>query len=377
MKTFKLPDLGEGLPDAIIREWHVKVGDEIKLDQPMVAMETAKALVDVPAPFTGVVEKLFGSEGDTVDTGQPLIGFNGEADLDENLDAGTVVGSIESSSDTIFDDTVAVATAPSTVTTSVKATPAVRMLAKQLGVDLNTVKAAGAHLTADDVKRAANVGSKASTTKLKGEVTKLSGVRRAMVLSMTQSHQQVVPASIMGEADLHAWDKSQDVTIRILRALQAACKEEPILNCYYDSDQMAYQTNDKINIGIAVDTKHGLFVPVLKDVANRDDNSLREDINRFKQHAQDRSFPAEDLRNATIIMSNVGAIAGNYAAPVVIPPMVAITAFGRAKDTVVPVNDKMEVHRILPISITFDHRPVTGGDAARFLKVLIDTLEKA
>ena len=97
MKLFKLPDLGEGLPDAIIREWHVKVGDEVKTDQPIVAMETAKALVDVPAVFDGKIEKLFGDVGDTIETGQPLIGFEGEGEAEEAKDAGTVVGAIEES----------------------------------------------------------------------------------------------------------------------------------------------------------------------------------------------------------------------------------------------------------------------------------------
>lgn len=379
MKVFKLPDLGEGLPDAIIREWYTKEGESLKQDQPMVAMETAKALVDVPAPYSGIVEKLFGAVGDTIDTGTPLIGFEGEGAVDEKTDAGTVVGSIEESGTSLESTNIAVGTA-NIKSNTIKATPAVRMLAKQLGVDLNTLNLQGKPITAEIVKQAAlrDQPQQASYPQLSGNLTKLDGVRRAMAVSMTQSHQHIVPASLMGEADLFAWNDKQDITLRIIRAMQGALLAEPLLNAYYDGNQLAYQLNEEINLGIAVDTKHGLFVPVLKNIAQKDDPTLRHEINRFKKHAQDRSFPKEDLQAATIIMSNVGAIAGSYAAPVIIPPMVAIVAFGRTKPTVM-LNPKgeLEAHTLLPISITFDHRPVTGGDAARFLKVLIEQLEQS
>lgn len=375
MKIFKLPDLGEGLPDAIIREWYVKVGDEIKTDQQMVAMETAKALVDVPAPFSGKVEKLFGEVGDTIDTDNPLIGFEGEGAAEQNTDAGTVVGSIEQSGATMEEMTRSTASSTSSGNT-IKATPAVRVLARQLNVDLTKITPKDEHITAEEVKQKAQFSAPAPGIALSGEVTQLSGVRRAMVLSMTASHQQVVPATIMDDADLFDWADNQDVSIRILRAIQTACEAEPMLNCYYDSANMGYQSNERINIGIAVDTPHGLYVPVLKDVANCSDQTLRDTLNRFKEQSQTRSIPQADLQGATIIMSNFGAIAGQYAAPVVSPPMVAIIAFGRAQDRVVAVDKKTAIHRLLPISLTFDHRPVTGGDAARFLQAMIKSLQK-
>lgn len=376
MKIFNLPDLGEGLPDAIIREWHIKVGDTIKTDQLMVAMETAKALVDVPAPFGGKVEKLFGNVGDTIDTGQPLIGFEGEGGAEQKQDKGTVVGSIETSG-TIQETASSLHTATRSEN-AIKATPAIRMLAKQLGVDLARLTVAGEHITAEDVKHAAKSESTVEPqSKLSGDVTKLSGVRRAMALSMTKAHREIAAATIMDDADLHAWVDGQDITLRFLRAMTAACQEVPMLNNYYDGQRMGYQENKHINIGIAVDTPHGLYVPVLKDVANRSDKSLREDIDRFKKQAQDRSILQTDLQDATILMSNVGAIAGNYAAPLVTPPMVAIVAFGRIKNSVVADSQgNIAVHRTISLSITFDHRPVTGGDAARFLKTLILELEK-
>jgi pyruvate dehydrogenase E2 component (dihydrolipoamide acetyltransferase) len=384
MKIFNLPDLGEGLPDAIIREWYVKEGDEIRADAPLVAMETAKALVDMPAPFSGKVVKLFGQVGDTIDTGKPLIGFEGEAEDANNADKGTVVGKLESQgewtestpSQTITSSTNAANT------THIKATPAVRLLAKQLGVDLSTVTASGPHITVEDVKAAAQgtqqTQTAASPARLSGHLEALSGVRKAMAMSMAQAHQNVASAALMDEANIDAWPSDTDISVRLIRAISHACQQVPLLNAYYDGSQMAIQRNEQINIGIAVDTEHGLFVPVLKDVGTCSDTQLRSEINRFKQAAQTRSFPPADLQGATILMSNVGVIAGQYAVPVVTPPMVAIVAFGRIKPSLALNQAGIPVmQRLLPISLTFDHRPITGGDAARFLRALISHLEQA
>ena len=379
MKIFRLPDLGEGLPDAIIREWYVKVGDHIEKDQPMVAMETAKALVDVPAPYSGKVEKLFGNPDDTIDTGNPLIGFEGEGDAGTKSDAGTVVGSIETSSATLSEAAAGISPTSTQTKQQVQATPAVRMLAKQLGVDLSSIQSTGP-ISAEDVKRAA-YGSKSgetsvASTTVSGDLTALSGVRRAMAMAMQQAHREVVPATLVDDADIAAWDKEQDVTLRIIRAIQVACEKEPMLNCAFDGSKMSYKLNEKINIGLAVDTPHGLYVPVLADVAQRNDQQLRSDINRFKEQAQTRSIPQSDLHGATISLSNFGAIAGQYATPVIVPPMVSIVAIGKSRNAVVAVDDEIVIHRLLPISLTFDHRAVTGGEAARFLKAMISELNK-
>jgi pyruvate dehydrogenase E2 component (dihydrolipoamide acetyltransferase) len=374
MKIFKLPDLGEGLPNAEIREWYVKVGDVVKVDQPLVAMETAKALVDVPSPYAGKIEKLFGNVGDTIDTHQPLIGFEGESDESaaKPKDAGTVVGAIESSEKILEESATGVAAKKSAEQKRVKATPAVRMLAKQLGVNIeNITPATGDTITAEDVKRAITT----TTTTSAADLTSLSNVGRAMLLSMTQS-QAVARVTLVDDADLHAWADNQDMTIRVIRAVQAACQAVPLLNAYFNAEKMGYKIQSTINIGIAVDTEHGLYVPVVKDVAHQDDSSLRKTIDRFKQHAQDRSFPQADLQGATIMLSNFGTLAGRYANPIIVPPMVAIVGVGRARDGVVAENGKAVVHRILPLAISTDHRLITGGEMARFLKVLIDTLQQ-
>lgn len=374
MKIFKLPDLGEGLPDAQIREWYVNVGDEIKTDQPLVAMETAKALVDVPAPFDGKIEKLFGDPGDTIETDQPLIGFEGEGETQEaKKDAGTVVGTIEEGGAVLEESATGIAKIKA-AEKRIKATPAVRMLARQLEVNLNDIKPKGDKITVEDIKLAASKSTQPSV--IDGDFTKLSNVRRAMVLSMKQSHEQIVPVTMADDADIHTWPKSEDISLRIIRAIQAACKELPIVNAYFDSHQMAYKYNQTINLGMAVDTPNGLYVPVLKDIENRDDASIRGQIDRFKVQAQAHSLPQEDLHGATIMMSNYGTFAGRYATPVPVPPMVTIIGVGRARDEVVAENGKPVVHRLMPITVTNDHRLVTGGETGRCLKAIIDALEK-
>ncbi|MES2204478.1 MAG: dihydrolipoamide acetyltransferase family protein [Pseudomonadota bacterium] len=372
MKTFRLPDLGEGLPEAIIREWYVQVGDEVQIDQTIVAMETAKALVDVPSPFAGKIEKLFGKADDTIKTGDPLIGVEGEED------AGTVVGNIETSDKILQESAAGISVKAQSA--AHKATPAVRMLAQQLGVDLADVKYSGTIITAEDVKKTANLFQQNTIPALNVQFTdtveSLTPTRRAMVMSMTQSHQHIVPVSISDDADIHDWVGKQDTTVRLLRAVQAGCEAVPITNAYFDGQQMVYQLHKNINIGIAVDTEHGLFVPVLKDVANQSNEALRETINRFKQQARDKALPAQDLKNATIMLSNFGTIAGRYANPIIVPPMVAIVGIGSAREKVVAHNGAPAVRRILPISITVDHRLVTGGEAIRLLHTIMVELAK-
>src|SRR3990167_4269721 len=211
MKIFKLPDLGEGLPDAIIRQWYVKAGDVVKKDQPIVAMETAKALVDVPAPFDATIEKLFGSVNETVETGKPLIGFEGEMDpKDIPKDTGTVVGKIEQSERIVSDTTTTI-----TAQSSIKATPAVRALARKLNVDLSQVKYSSDRITEEDVRNAEKKSSVPIKKENEDGWENLSNIKRAMVMSMQQSHHDIVPVTLIDDADIHAWTGKQDITLRI------------------------------------------------------------------------------------------------------------------------------------------------------------------
>jgi len=485
-KTFYLPDLGEGLPDATIVEWSVKEGDVVTLDAPLVSMETAKAVVDVPSPYSGKVLKLHGKNGDVIDTGAALI----EIEIDPKMpqraeaestghhhgppkpspqsvgapapddkkkviasddggeipspskpapaaraDAGTVVGAMEASDRVMTETAVAVG--------GVKAVPAVRALAKKLNVDLSKVipTGAGGVVTLQDVKKAAEagtarvssplppgeVGARSATGEGRGSIQRLApavpssaaaappspeggreaartalsasgqpmrtspptqnvnfgqpdqlkGVRRNMARVMADAHAKVVPTTLTDDADIHAWQPGNDITVRLIRALVAACKAVPALNAWFDGDNLTRTLHPHVDIGIAVDTEDGLFVPALRNADVLDAAGVRTALNRIRDQVKARSIPAEELKGYTITLSNFGVFAGRYATPVVVPPSVAIVAAGKLRHEVVAVMGGIEAHRVIPLSLTFDHRACTGGEAARFLKAMLDDLRLA
>lgn len=363
MKLFKLPDLGEGLPDAIIREWYIQPGDTVTTDQPLVAMETAKALVDVPAPFDGMIEQCFGDVGDTIMTGDPLIGFEGQSTSSEiPTDTGTVVGKIETSDSILEESTVKL------LETETLTTPGVRAIARRRGINLTSQ---GTHkVRFRDIK-----SLKKTTTPCPADLEPLSPLRRAMIASMEHSHQTIVPVTLTDIANISAWYGQQNITLRLLRAMVSACEAEPMLNATFDETHLAYKKNDKVNIGLAVDTPHGLYVPVLHDVAALSDTAIREKITTYKEQAMTKSLPASCLQGGTISFSNFGTIAGRYATPIIIPPMVAILGIGKLYDAAVPDNGNVVIHKQLPISLTVDHRLITGGETARFLAAFIQALQ--
>jgi pyruvate dehydrogenase E2 component (dihydrolipoamide acetyltransferase) len=363
MKIFKLPDLGEGLQEAEIVDWHVRHGDAVKVDQPLASVETAKAIVEIPSPYAGKIEKLFGKPGEIVHLGAPLVGFEGE-----DADAGTVVGHMPVGRPVTEEAQLPVGRAP----VGIKAAPAVRALAQRLKVDLTMVTPSGPDglVTTQDVQRAAKVLEEI------GPPEPLRGVRRAMAQNMALAHREVANTSLMDDADIHAWVSGTDVTIRLVRALVAGCKVSPALNVWYDGNAGARHLLRKIDVGIAVDTPDGLFVPVLRDVANRDVADLRRGLDRMRADVIARTIPPEEMRGYTIILSNYGMIGARYAAPIVVPPTVAILGAGRIRDEVVAVAGQPAVHRVLPLCMTFDHRAVTGAEATRFLNAVIEDLAR-
>lgn len=437
-KKFLLPDLGEGLPDATIVEWHVKEGDVIRLDENLVSMETAKAVVDVPSPVSGKVLKLAGGPGDVIVTGTLLAEFEIDPSLPQRAegqdtghhhgpshatpepaapapapaakaepeDAGTVVGAMQVGNAVVSEAAVAVG--------GVKAVPAVRAMARKLGVDITRVRPSGPDgtVTMEDVKRAAADGSakpgaapaatrtaapapvaaaapaqrstlsqsgKPMRTQppgvaASGQPEQLKGVRRNMARVMADAHSKVVPTTLVDDADLHAWIGKQDITARLVRAIVTACKTVPALNAWFDGEALTRTLHPHVDIGIAVDTDDGLFVPALRNADMLDARGIREGINRLRSQVESRTIPASELSGYTISLSNFGMFAGRYATPVVVPPCVAIVGAGKLCHDVVAVIGGIEVHRRLPISLTFDHRACTGGEAARFLKALLDDL---
>ena len=387
MKVFHLPDLGEGLPDAEIHAWHVKEGDTVAVDQLLLSVETAKAVVDVPSPYAGKIHKLYAKAGDIVPTGGPLVeiadGSVPKLDLIEAVDKGTVAGSIQVGTTILEENAQGVvschATNKGTATTpAFLAVPMVRMLARQLHVDLTQVKATGpnGHITADDVTAAAQL-AKPQRAPVPEGYEALRGVRRTMAQAMAQSHAEIVPVTLFDDADLHAWQGKQDISVRVLRALIKACQAEPALNAWFDTASMSRRLIADINVGLALDSPEGLFVPVIRAAQTLADKALRACIDRFKQQVKDRSIPKEDLRESSIMLSNFGMLAGRHATPIVVPPLVSILGCGRLYEAVCVEAGKPAVHKVMPLSLTFDHRAITGGEATRFLAVLIADLQQA
>ena len=363
MTTFYLPDLGEGLMEAEIREWHVKIGDDVKVDQDLVSVETAKAVVLVPSPQAGKIKALNAKVGDLVKTGAALVEFEGEV---TRPDQGSVVGNLEQSSKRLEEEDVIIGS-PTTTSATVKAMPAVRALAQQLNVNLQTLKGTGANgtITADDVKQAAG-----------GQNTEsLHGVRRVMAAVMTQSHQEVVPVTLIDDADITDLPNDMDITAALIQAIVAGIKAEPTLNAWFDGKNGKRQLFSEVNLGLAMDTPEGLFVPVLKDVASLNPAALRTQIETFKKTVKARTVASADLQGASISLSNFGMIAGRYATPIIVPPMVAILGCGRIREVPLVHAGEIKIRRVAPLSLTFDHRAVTGGEATRFLGKVIQTLE--
>jgi 2-oxoisovalerate dehydrogenase E2 component (dihydrolipoyl transacylase) len=478
---FHLPDLGEGLPDATIVEWFVKVGDSIRLDEPLISMETAKAVVEVPSPCSGRLLKIAGGPGDVIATGSVLAEFELDAAGPQrsaaqdtghhhgapaaaeattspsaaatpvaaeaaptsapsgtqasavggasaptasaaSADAGTVVGAMQVSDQIRSEQAVSLG--------GIKAMPAVRALARKLGVDLARVRPSGEGgvVTMADVKHAASdasallpsprgrgAGGEGPATPDRsgtpapspqplshverglsrtavsasgkpmatrppgaapalGQPEPLRGVRRNMARVMAEANAHVVLTTIVDDADLHAWRGKQDITARLVRAIVAACRAVPELNAWLDGDKLTRTLHPHVDLGIAVDTPEGLFVPALRNANLLDAAGIRAGIERLRAQVADRSIPASELSGYTISLSNFGMFAGRYATPVVVPPCVAIVGAGRLSHDVVAVMGGVEVHRRLPLSLSFDHRACTGGEAARFLRALLDDL---
>ena len=412
MKTFNLPDLGEGLQEAEIVSWQVKEGDVVKVDQPLLSVETAKAVVDVPSPWAGRIAKLHGKAVDIIPTHSALVDFDIEGGaapaakpaaapaapapmktqpIEE--DSGTVVGAVPTGN-TLVAETAIIRKKQKKDPARVKALPSVRILAKQLGVDLTDVEATGKNdtVSADDVRRATQGGGsapaavapaakwdmpKARSDVKYGVAEPLRGPRRAMHASMTRSRSEVAECTLFDDADIHGWQPGQDITVRIIRAIVAGCRAEPELNAWYDGEKLERTLHERIDLAMAVDTPDGLIVPILRKVESKNAQQLRDDLNRIKDATRNRTVAPADMKDPTLTLSNFGMMAGRYATPVVVPPQVAILGTGGLRHDVVPVMGGIEVHKRIPLSITFDHRCITGGTACRWLAAVIKDLEKA
>ncbi|MDJ0630124.1 MAG: dihydrolipoamide acetyltransferase family protein [Rhodobacter sp.] len=352
MTVFRLPDLGEGLSEAEIVTWHVTEGDHVTADQPLVSVETDKAVVEIPAPYSGTIARLIAREGEIAKIGAPLV----EIETGRSEDTGAIVGELQGAGER----TPKPPTKPSR---SVKASPAVRRLAREMGVDLATLTGSGpgGAIQSRDVEAVA--------AGFQGE--DLRGVRRAMAKAMAASHAVVVPATVTDRADISPWDDTDQPMPRLVRAIARASAIEPSLNAWFDGRRR--QLHDHVDLAVAMDTPEGLFTPVLRDVGAAGD--IEEQIEKLRHAVEIRTIGHADMKGATFTLSNFGMLGGEFTALVVTPPQVAILGAGRIVEACLAIDGRATVRRVLPLSLTFDHRAVTGGEAARFLAAIKCDLE--
>ncbi|HEX4869506.1 MAG TPA: dihydrolipoamide acetyltransferase family protein [Moraxellaceae bacterium] len=345
MSLFRLPDLGEGLAEASILEWHVRPGDSVEAGQLLVSVETAKAVVDVPSPQSGRIVALLAAAGSTVPTHAPLVEFAEGADVGGPAprgDAGSVVGALEHGA-------------------------AVREGGFLIGRHRTPPSPAGEAGHRRQPATAAALAARAPASPppfADGEP--LDPTRRHMAEAMAHAHREVVQVTLIDEVALPLPARSA-LTARLVRALVAGARAEPALNAWYDGARQQRLLHAAVHVGIAVDTPHGLYVPVLRDAATLDAEAIASAVAALRADALAHRLAPAQLAGATLTLSNFGALGGRHATPVVLPPQVAILGAGRVYEglrldggAVVPVH-------LLPLSLSFDHRAVTGGEAARFL----------
>jgi 2-oxoisovalerate dehydrogenase E2 component (dihydrolipoyl transacylase) len=348
---FKLPDLGEGLTEGEVARWLVAEGDEIAEDAPLVEIQTDKTTVEIPSPAAGKVARIFVAEGDVVPVGTVLvvIGEGAAEPPGAPLQAGFGVS------------------APPAA--RVQATPLVRRIAEELGVDLATVTATGAggRVTEGDVR-----GASTSLLQAEGRREKVRGVRRQIVEHLTRAHREVPAVTYVEECDFSQVDLKL-LLPTVLLATAAALQEFPELNARLEGDEIVYL--DRYDLGVAVQTDDGLVVPVVRGCDTRSIDELRADIDALAEKARAGKLVADELRGSTFTVTSAGKLAGLFVTPLVNHPEVAILGVHRIDPRPVVRDGEIVVRPMGNISVTFDHRVVDGARAARFTLAVIARLE--
>lgn len=363
MRAFRLPDFGEGLADAEVLEWHVAPGDTVVAGAPLVTVETDKAEVEVASPWAGTIAQLLAAKGELVAVGAPLLEFE-DGELSE---PSAVVGQLPEAPVVRPASPGNGSVIPADLIP--RAAPAVRAIARRLGVDLSALAGTGP----DGLVTRADVEAAVSDRRYQA----LRGVRRAMARNMARAGREVVPATVNEEADVDAWCEAGDVLARLVRGVSVACAVAPALNAWLATGATGRLEHDHVDCGIAVQTREGLFAPVLRAVNKKGLKALRRELDALVEKVEARSIAPEDLHGATITLSNFGSVGGRFASLVVMPPQVAIVGAGRVAPRVCARGDTPVVRRTLPLSLSFDHRAVTGIEATQFLAALIADLEKS
>jgi pyruvate dehydrogenase E2 component (dihydrolipoamide acetyltransferase) len=413
MPDFKLPDLGEGVTEAEIDKWLVKEGDEIEEDAPLVEVITDKATAEIPSPFAGVVARIHVGEGDVVPVGTVLVTVLQAGDLLGAPKAQAPRAAVStarsgpppppSTTREAGDDLVReVRSAPTTSSNGdeakVKAMPPVRKLARQLGVEISSIKGSGPGgriLRSDVEAHAGDVGPSEVTERpapvpiaAGGRREPLRGVRRKIAERMTEAHRLVPPVTHVEECDVTELKATRDLANErapelqrltfmpfIVKAVVAALKDYPAMNASLDEAAQEIVFHDRYDIGIAVDTPAGLTVPVVKNADKKRLREIAEDVSRLAADARDGNLKAEDLKDPTFTISSPGPYGGLLATPIVFHPQSAILGVHRATERPVVRDGQIVARLMMNLSVTFDHRILDGMTAAKWVLDVARLLE--
>jgi pyruvate/2-oxoglutarate dehydrogenase complex dihydrolipoamide acyltransferase (E2) component len=342
----KLPDLGEGLTEGEIARWLVSEGQEVAEDDPLVEIQTDKTTVEIPSPAAGKVTRILVDEGKVVPVGTLLLVIGGEPD---GAPSASTTG----------------AEAPPRAAKS-RATPLVRRVAQELGVDLDSLTGTGpdGRITEEDVRSAGG--------RREGRREPLRGVRRLIAEHMARAHREVPAVTWVEECDFTGVDLAQLVA-RALKACAESLREFPELNARLEGDEIVYL--DRYDLGVAVQTEHGLVVPVARDCFTRSVEELAVEVERLAESARAGTLKPDELRGSTFTVTSAGKLGGLFQTPIVNHPEVAILSIGRIAERPAVRDGELVVARTGYVSVTFDHRVVDGARAAEFGLAVIGRLE--
>jgi len=393
----RLPDIGEGVAEGEILKWMAKEGDTIREDQPILEVMTDKVNVQIPAPRSGRVDKILVKEGDIAQVGQVIMV------IDDGSGGGSAP-SVAPSAPTAAAATAATAAPPATPSQGVLATPATRRLARELGIDISMVKGSGpqGRVTDEDIRRSASgvrPGTAAVTVQAQKparpgvgpmeELVPLRGVRKTISERMLRSLQTTAQVTHVDEVDMtelvllreafkgSAEKRGVRLTYMpfIIKAMLPALKEFPYVNSSLDEQNGNIILKKYYNIGIATDTEQGLVVPVVKDADMKDIFELAGEIERLADKARKAQLTLDEVRGSTFTITNVGAIGGLFATPIVNVPEVAILGLHKIAKRPVVRDGKVEIRDTTYFSLSFDHRVIDGAYAARFTSRVIENIQ--
>jgi pyruvate/2-oxoglutarate dehydrogenase complex dihydrolipoamide acyltransferase (E2) component len=365
---FKLPDLGEGLTEGEIARWLVLEGQEIAEDDPLVEIQTDKTTVEIPSPAAGTVARILVEEGKVVPVGTVLVVIGNGAAADPHVSVPKAPQKAGSGSEP---------QSPKgrSGTGPVRATPVVRRIAQELGVDLASVEATGpqGRVTEDDVRRAAGGdGAAQEAVPSEGRREPVRGIRRQIVEHLSRSHREVAAVTFVEECDFTDVDLKQLVPL-VLRATARSLAEFPELNARLDGDEIVYL--DRYDLGLAVQTEAGLVVPVIRDCGSEPLSQLSAEAERLADAARAGTLKPEELRGSTFTVTSAGKLGGLFVTPLVNHPEVGILGIHRIGPRPVARDGEVVVRQIGNVSVTFDHRVVDGARAAAFTLDVIRRLE--